>query len=502
MRILMVYCNAPQDNVVPIGITQLVSCLMEAGHEVELFHTTFYHQGFKSSTELRIEALHYKPCKIDYEPLDMCEDFRARIKKFKPELIGFSVVEPTFYIFKKLLDSIGGIIKLDNIRIAVGGVHAIFWPESLEGIESIDFISISEAEKSFVDLCDTIERGGDYSNQPGFWIRTGKKWNKNPPVSLTDLDSLPVLSLSAFGDRYLMKPMMGDLRRTITIELSRGCIYRCTYCGDAYLTDKFRSLGRWHRLKSIPKIEAEYAELIEKYRPEFVYKMSESFLAIDKNRLNAYRDVYNKYRLPFWAETRPETINEDNAKLLADMNCIRLSLGLESGNEEYRRKYLNRNYSNAQVEKAAKILKKYGISFSMNLIIGFPFETRKMVFDGVSLLRRIKPDGISTFLFTPYKGCSLRRLCEDSDMIDRDFMGEDYFQKKYALRNNTFGSEIVGLWRTLPLYVHLPESRYAFIKKAEKLDAAGDKIFGELKEEYYEIMGWSKDAGKNLNNRS
>ena len=86
MRILMVYCNTSQDNTVPIGITQVITCLQKTGHEVSLFHTTFYRHGGKSSAELRMEALQYRPCEYTYEKSDMCSDFVKKIReerKFK-----------------------------------------------------------------------------------------------------------------------------------------------------------------------------------------------------------------------------------------------------------------------------------------------------------------------------------------------------------------------------------------------------------------------------------
>jgi len=212
-----------------------------------------------------------------------------------------------------------------------------------------------------------------------------------------------------------------------------------------------------------------------------------------KKMFQDYCAMYKKYRLPFWVGTRPETVNEDNAKMLADLNCARVTIGLQSGNEEFRRKILKRTYSNRRMVEVAKILRKHGISFSMDLIIGFPFETRKMIFEGIELLRKIKPDGISAFLFTPYKGSALRQVCEDNNMIDKDLVAEDYFQMKYALRNNSIGQGIVGLWRTLSLYVHLPKSRYPLIRKAEALSPDGDKIFEKLKKEYCEQMGWTNN---------
>ena len=117
MKILMVYCNTPQDNKLPMGIAQLISCLIRAGHDVKLFHTTFHRHNVKSSAELRIEALQFQPCKITYESSDMYEDLRTAILNFRPEIIGFSVVEPTFRLFEKLVNSGRSRIDGNDIRI-------------------------------------------------------------------------------------------------------------------------------------------------------------------------------------------------------------------------------------------------------------------------------------------------------------------------------------------------------------------------------------------------
>jgi radical SAM superfamily enzyme YgiQ (UPF0313 family) len=490
MRILMVYCNAPQENALPMGLSQVITCLKAAGHEVRLFHSTFYDHGFKSATEMRMEALQFQPCAVAYEPTDMDADFRALIEDFRPQLIGFSVVEPTFYVFQRLLAAARELIRRDSIKVAVGGVHAIYWPESVAAAPEVDFICVGEGEEAFVELCAKLDSGADCRGQAGFWVRDGEGWARNPVRRLVDLDSLPPLDISDWGERYLSKPMMGKLHRTVSIELTRGCPYQCTYCGNAFLNEAFASLGKWYRLKSIDKIAAEYSSLIERYRPEFIYKMSESFLAAPRPRLEAYAAMYRAHRIPFWIETRPETVTEWNVRLLKELGCVRVSVGLESGNEGYRRQHLRRAYTNAQVLEAARLFHEHGISFSLNLIIGMPFETREMVFDGIKLLRAAKPGGFSVFLFTPYKGCIMRKVCEEKDMIDADFIGEDYFLMKYPLRNNTFGPEVVGLWRTVPLYARLPESRYPLIAQAEKLDAQGDRVYRDLKREYYEVMGW------------
>ena len=492
----MVYCNTPQDNTVPVGITQVINCLIQAGHEVDLFDTTFYEQGFQSSAEKRRDALQYRPCNYTYEPSDLHADFINKVEEFDPAMIGFSVIEPTYELMKSLIEDIGRLKYDKKFKIAVGGIFAILASWQIQRIDEVDFICIGEGEESFVELCKRMEQGEDFSTVKGFiiketfsnWDRKDEFWVDHPVEKLVNLDSLPISKPDLFGDRFMMKPMMGEIRRTVTIELSRGCPYKCSYCADTTLTEMFSQMGRWYRVKSVEKIRQEYDYLINTYHPEFIYKFSETFLASGKEWLKDYAEMYSQYRVPFWVESRPETLNEDNVKMLSDLNCIRLSIGLENGNEDFRRKYLNRNYTNDSLIKAGRLLRKYGISFSMNLIIGFPHETRDIIFEGINLLREILPDSISVFIYTPYAGSKLRDLCVNEKMIPGEYIVcDDYFQGKYILENNTLAKdEVEGLWRTVPLYVELPESRFPAIRQAEK----DDKCFDSLKEEYYQIRGW------------
>jgi len=493
MKILLVYCNSMLDNALPIGLTAVISCLKQAGFQVALFDTTFYRWDSKSAMEIRMENLQFPPCELRYKEGDVYADFRSMVLEFGPDLIGISMVEPTFHFGMKLLESVRDLVKKNGIKVAAGGVHAIYFSESLTDRDLIDYICISEGEEAFVELCRRLEAGADVSDVEGFIVRTGGGMKNNGLRGTVDINELPILDFSLFGDEYLNKPMMGRVLRTISLELSRGCPYSCTYCGNAWLKEMFRGRGRWYRLKSLDKIHREFREYISKYNPEFIYKHSESFLAVGAERVREYMQMYSEFRIPYWVETRPEDITEEKARLLADSGCRRISLGLESGNEEFRIKKLKRNHSNDTIRRSCAILRDHGVSFSMNLIIGFPDETREMIFDGVNLLREVRPDATSIFLFTPYKGNHMRRMCEERGLVPPDFIGGDYFQMDYSLRNNTIGrDEVLGLFRTIPLYVRMPESEYGRIKRAETYDEEGDRMFGALRAEFYEIMGWKQ----------
>jgi len=296
-----------------------------------------------------------------------------------------------------------------------------------------------------------------------------------------------------FGDNYLLKPMMGEHLRTVSLEVSRGCPYHCTYCAAPVLDGNAKSenTGSYYRLKSIKRIDDEMQHFMSIYKPSFIYIVSESFLAVPQKRIDELYECYSNYRIPFWFNTRPEDITEKKIRLMKDMGAQRISLGLESGNYEFRKNVLRRNTTNEQIIRASEILRDHDISFSMNIIFGYPDETREMILEGIDIFRKVSPDGVSTAIFNPYHGTPLRQVCIDKGYISDDLICEDFYQQEYLLNGNTVTKEdVLGFYKTYPLYVHLPKSEYPRIRIAERDDVEGNKVFAELREVFYEVMKW------------
>ena len=84
--------------------------------------------------------------------------------------------------------------------------------------------------------------------------------------------------------------------------------------------------------------------------------------------LQELADLYSKeIRLPFWLQTRPETITEERIRLLKKMNVSNINIGLEHGNEKYRREVLKRAMSNDLIISAFKILNNANIPKKSNI---------------------------------------------------------------------------------------------------------------------------------------
>ena len=70
----------------------------------------------------------------------------------------------------------------------------------------------------------------------------------------------------------------------------------------------------------------------------------------------------------------PIAINEEAAALLKESGCYRLQLGIQSMDEQNRKKLLHRPESNAQVRQCFEILDRHKVLYSIDHIFGLPNE--------------------------------------------------------------------------------------------------------------------------------
>jgi len=91
-------------------------------------------------------------------------------------------------------------------------------------------------------------------------------------------------------------------------------------------------------------------------KPEYIYFTADSFLAIADEKFYSFVEMYKEFRLPFWIQTRAETITKERAELLKEINCHRVSIGIEHGNEEFRRRVIGRKVSNKKIVEAFQLL--------------------------------------------------------------------------------------------------------------------------------------------------
>jgi len=491
-RILFIYPTPFRVTGLPVGIASLVAVLKESGHTATVFDTALYQQeGDKSQTIIRAERMISKEVKDEDRVLpekmtSLDVDLLALIGSFKPDLISFSLLEIMYGTGIHL----SGIIKKEypDIPIIAGGVFPTLSPEIVIRHPSIDIICIGEGETSLRVLADRISEQRPYDNVDGLWVKQGDTIIKNRPSALHDINLLPFPDFSEFQTHLFYKPMQGKMYKMINIESSRGCINNCTYCAAPQLRKFFRehNCGKYYRNMSMDKVIVQIQIAIEKYSPEFIYFSSENFLSMSDEDFAKFIMAYEKIHLPFWIQTRIETLTQERIEDLRRVGMLWLTIGLEHGNEKFRRHVLKRHYSNENFYHKMKLLKDAGIGASINNVIGFPGETRELMFDTIRMNKRLYEENplleTNVFLFTPYRGCELFGICLEKGLIGEELTTTTSHMndRSVLLFPDEVHTDLTGLIRTFNLYIRLPESCYDQIRIAESSTTEGDAMLKQL----------------------
>src|SRR3989344_341561 len=535
MRVMLVYPNDRMDNLIPVGISLLSAHLKSAGHDVKLYDTTFIDDGKEIGDVFREEGLQVIPKRLsDYGMIrvkmtkdELQDDFRKAVQEYKPGLIGVSALEITYDQATTLLKAVQDL----PIPKIVGGIYPTFAPRIVIREPFVDMICEGEGEEALVDTVNALESNNDLREIPNITVKIdGKIYRSSKtPVSLDELGNgdymnarrigprrmpLPLSKVKApdysiYDKRRFFKPMGGRLVRTVAMELGRGCPFHCTFCcvpmqqlqhkvakdmrQEEGMQDPAKDMFSRH--KPISQFIDEVKNAIAIHNINFIYFADECFLAISPDRFNEFVDEYSKIKLPFFIETRVETIRPGYAKALEEAGCAGVAMGVESGSPEIRKKYLARMMTDDVIIDGFRAFEATNIRISANNIIGFPFESREDIFKTIEINRQISPDNIVVNAFRPYSGTSLRELCIKEGLVKAEERAEDNRSDDIYYNGILSAAEIEGIRRCFPLYAKFPKERWPAIKKAETDDKAFKLLAQEFREKYlYRNTNFTKIA--------
>ena len=149
--------------------------------------------------------------------------------------------------------------------------------------------------------------------------------------------------------------------------------------------------------------------------------------------------------------------------------------------------------TNNVIIEGFKIVRKTGIPFSVNNIIGFPYETRELAFDTINLNREFDADDRNAYPFTPFTGTPLRSLTNELGFTKPNDIVKSMVANGSILNMPQFTrSEVNALCKTFNMYVKFPKSKWKYIKMAEGETEEAKQIYEDLKIEFVEKY-WNKD---------
>ena len=506
-KVLFLYPNERGMSTIPPSIATLSQVLKNEGHITSLFDTTFYkfddELSIEDSDQITMKTLTNRPV-LDIDDDDIhfkkttrsaVNDFRVAVNDFQPDLIAVSCTETTFLRGIKIIDETKDL----GIKNIFGGVFPTFAPELVMQHQSVDMVCVGEGENTIIDLANSISNKEDYSNITNIWMRKNDGTIiKNSISRPVDIDKLPPLTdVGLFGEKRFYRPMGGKIRRLLPVETHRGCPYTCAFCNSPgqnrlYGDGDFLKGMSFFRKKSMDLVKEEIENHIKNHNVEYVYFWADTFLAWSDKEFDEFIKMYSDIKLPYWCQTRIETVDEEKFRRMKDVGLDRITFGLEHGNEDFRRDVVKREYSNEDAIEKIKIVEKLGITFSINNIIGFPDETRELAFDTIELNRQFNSDNTSCSILVPFHGTELHDLCVKKGYLDPNVICAVSNSGESLLNMPQWDKkDMTRLRDVFAMYIKFPKSRWSEVKEAE----TDIELRTKLREEFVKTY-WSDSKAK------
>ena len=507
MKILFVWPNKDEFGFKPIGISLLSAILKREGHDVDLFDTTYIDFGFDDNTGYREKIKIFK--KVDYGKINMTKrklnvekELVKKLEDFKPDIVGISALTDEIYIG---LD-ISNIVKKWNKEIIViwGNKAVTMTPKKILENDNVDYACVGEGIEFITEFVECISKNKNPRNIKNIAYKDDNgniKVNELRPY-YQDLDSLPFLDWSIFDKRHLIKPFEGRIYNGGDYMMFWGCPNHCTYCiNDSYRKLYGNNAGVFLRKYSVKRIIKELKYLVDKWGITFFKFHDEDFCLKSIDYFNELAEEYkNKIDIPFTCMVNARNINTEKISLLNKMNCVSVSLGVETGNDKLRKEVLKRVETKEQVINATKMLNKAGIRTSSFNMLGLPFESRETVMETIKLNREAEIRYPNVTFFFPLEGTLLRKISIENGFFD-DNSKAVFIQGKPTLTNLKISTkELIALRDRFVLYIKMPSVFHKYIKRSEVDDDIGIKITKKLYGIYDECVfannGFWDDKGR------
>lgn len=250
------------------------------------------------------------------------------------------------------------------------------------------------------------------------------------------------------GDVYEQLPSRRDNKIKAWVNIMYGCDKFCTYCIVPYTRGQERS-------RLIDNILEEVNELKEEGYQEITL-LGQNVNAYGKDLKAGYDFATllekvaqtNISRIRFMT-SHPWDFSDEMIEVIAKYDNIMpfIHLPLQSGSNEILKK-MNRRYTIEDYKILYDKLKKAkaNVSFSTDIIVGFPNETKEQFQKTLDLVEYAKYDNAYTFIFSPRNGTPASKMEDNVPLQEKQERLQqlnDVVNKYMLQQNQRFENEIV-----------------------------------------------------------
>jgi len=332
-----------------------------------------------------------------------------------------------------------------NALFVAGGEHVTALTEYVvRDCLALDVCVRGEGEHTFSEVlrtysetgscCDVLGTG--YLDESGKYHQVNSDNRIGNTPRMRDIGNIP---WPYWPDGYLEnfweagKSYGVSSERDMPFMLSRGCPYQCTFCSNPQMwTTRYV-------LRDIDDVIAEIKHYITRYNITSIQLYD--LTAITKKKwtvefLNRLIDenIFLNWSLP--SGTRSEVLDKETLELLSKTGCKYLVYAPESGSKDTLIK-IKKRIDLAKLTASVLEAKRQGLNTRINLIIGFPHETWRNVFETIKYGLKMSMKGVDEvplFIFSPYPGTEIFDGLEQRGKL---VLNDDYFFSLTSL-NGTY----------------------------------------------------------------
>ena len=391
--VLVAYLD--QDN---LGIGYLAAVLLERGH---------------------------RPVIVDYRTGP--ETILATIRRENPVVVGFSIIFQYFTPhFRKLMEYLrsNGV----ECHFTAGGHYpSLNYRETLGSTPELNSVVRFEGEYTFLELVETLARGGEWSRIPGLACRVNGDIVEGALRPLEpDLDNFPI-------------PVRGPIRpermgqKEATLLAGRGCLYNCSFCSIR----QFYS-GAPGPLKRIrrPEMVAREMELLHQELGCSIFLFQDDdFPGAARNGeawaasfCQSLRERGLENRLLWKISCRADEVEAARFSRMRDAGLFLAYLGIESGTDSGL-KLMNKHLGVETNVLAVETLRRLGLACEFGFMLFDPLSTMESIRGNLDFLDRICGDGyapVTACKMIPYGGTAVEEFLRRAGRLKVWGEYEDY----------------------------------------------------------------------------
>ena len=348
-------------------------------------------------------------------------------RQFQPDIIGFSCATAQYYRATQVASRIR---KFSSAPMLIGGIHPTALPEQVIREGFFDVAVISEAERSFTKLVDTLSDSGlsldpkALRDVPGVAFKDGSEIVMTPLDDfISDLDTLPFPDRSLLDLSHYLRPnaaIRSLITRNTTIMTSRGCPFRCIYC---------LSVHRRNLRKHSPEYVIEEMESIARdFNLDGLCIIDDTFI-FDQNRasriaeLMLERGLAKRLKWPCYGRANIVSKCESSfIELLVRAGMVQMEFGFESASRRVLELLKGKGVTPEDNEATLDKLEALGVRTLATFLTGVPTETAEECRTTVDFIRR-NFDRLSYFeilYLVPYPGTKVWEMYGMDQIITPD----------------------------------------------------------------------------------